>query len=475
MRVLVVGGGAREHALAWGLHTAGAEVAAIAAKENPGLRRIDPEFQRGDPSNPGSVVERAKVRKVDLAVIGPEAPLAAGVSDALRDAGIAVFGPSKAAARIESSKEFARNFLSQHGISGVPKFASARTTEEVDAAIRTVGEPFVVKPIGLSSGKGVWVQGRDFATSEEGAAYAKRLLALGGDGIVLEERLDGEEFSLMAFVTDSGVYPMPVVLDYKRALEDDKGPNTGGMGTASQRDHLLPFLSAAGRDRALEIVRKTAEAMRADGLLYRGVLYGGFMLTAKGPYLLEFNARFGDPEGLNAIALYEPGDFAHLLEGVAAGSLDPNLVRFRLRASVVKYVVPPGYGTAPRSGGTIQIDEPGIEARGVKLFFGDVEPAGPERFTLGTSRAIALVGEASAIHEASARVEAAVAYVQGEFTWRRDIGSRADMARRTERMRALLVPGSKPSPLPLSVAAPDAPISSAGTAAEVLGDSAPQH
>ena len=219
----------------------------------------------------------------------------------------------------------------------------------------------------------------------------------------------------MAFVTDSGVYPMPAVQDFKRALEGDRGGNTGGMGSYSQRDHLLPFLSAADRDRAIAIIEKTAAALRTEGLSYRGILYGGFMLTANGPKLLEFNARFGDPEGVNALTLYEEGDFADLLYGVASGKVDPNLVQFRRRATVVKYIVPPGYGDRSRPGGLVTVDAGAIEAAGVHLLYGSVDAAGPATVRLGTSRGLALVGEASAIHEAGTRVEAALAFVQGEY------------------------------------------------------------
>ncbi|MCI4357433.1 MAG: phosphoribosylamine--glycine ligase [Thermoplasmata archaeon] len=470
MRVLVVGGGAREHAIAQTLVTAGAEVLALSAHANPGLLRLAREVKRAAPTEGEAVATFAKARSVDYAVIGPEAPLAAGVSDSLRAAGVPVVGPSKAAARIESSKEFARELLTKHGIGGLPRYASVRSVDEVDRAVAGFTTPIVVKPVGLNAGKGVWVQGHDFATAEEGAAYAKQLLTLGHEAVVLEERLDGEEFSLMAFVTDSGIYPMPLVQDAKRALEGDQGANTGGMGCYSQRDHLLPFLARTHRDRALEIVAQTVAAMRSEGLAYRGILYGGFMLTAKGPYLVEFNARFGDPESLSALALYEEGNFAELLAGVAGGSLDPTLLRFRLRATVVKYLVPPGYGLAPKAGGTIELDEPRIEEAGVKVLFGDVESAGPGRFTMGTSRSIALVGEASAIWEASVRVDAALRFAKGEYYVRRDIGTKIDLARRTERMRSLFVPGAKPSPLPLSVAAPDAPPSSLGTTAQVIGE-----
>ncbi|HTS33619.1 MAG TPA: phosphoribosylamine--glycine ligase [Thermoplasmata archaeon] len=469
MRFLVVGGGAREHAIAWALAKANAEVVVASSNRNPGLQRLAAASAAVDPTNTARVVEFARAQRVEAAVIGPEAPLAAGLADALRAAEIPTVGPNQAAARIESSKRFCRELLARHGVPGQPKFLLPASVEEVDRALAEfAGAPFVVKPSGLTAGKGVWVQGSDFTEPREGASYAKSLLVQGGS-VLLEEKLEGEEFSQMAFVTDSGVYPMPAVQDFKRAKEGNLGGNTGGMGSYSQRDHLLPFLSAQARDQALAIVERTVAALRAEGLPYRGILYGGFMLTARGPLLLEFNARFGDPEGINVLSLYEEGDFANLLLGVASGRVDPNLVRFRLRATVVKYLVPPGYGERPQAGGVLEVDAPAIEAAGLRVFYGSVDEVGPGRVRLSNSRGIALAAEASAIHEAGTRVEAALKFVKGAYYVRHDIGTKEDLARRTEHIRQLLAPGAKASPLPLSVAPPDAPPSSSASPEEMIG------
>ena len=462
MRFLVVGGGAREHAIGATLVQAGAEIVVASSNANPGLDRLAKASSRVGPTDPPKVTEFARAQRVHAAVIGPEAALAAGVADALRAAEIPTVGPSKAAAQIETSKLFCRELLTRHGIPSQPKWAAPPSVDDVDRAVAEFGGPFVVKPSGLTAGKGVWVQGSDFVAPKDGAIYAKSVLVQGGR-VLLEEKLEGEEFSLMAFVTDSGVFPMPAVQDFKRALEGNQGGNTGGMGSYSQRDHLLPFLPAADRDRAVEIVEAIAAALRSEGLPYRGVLYGGFMLTADGPRLLECNARFGDPEGINVCTLYEQGDFAELLLGVATGRVDPNLVHFRLRSTVVKYVVPPGYGDRPKAGGVLTIDPVGVNEAGVHLFYGSVDEAGPGMVRLGTSRGIALAGEASAIHEAATRVEAALKFVKGDFYVRHDIGTKEDLARRWEHLRRLRAPNAKPSPLPLSVAAPDAPPSSAAT------------
>lgn len=470
MRALVVGGGGREHAIALELHRAEAEVVSASPNANPGIDRLSVASLRTDLHDPSPVVEFARQQGVQVAVIGPEGPLAAGFADALRAAEIPVVGPDRAAARIEWSKRFCRELLAKHGVPGNPKFQSVTNLADLKSAVANFTGPFVVKPSGLTAGKGVWVQGKDFQTVEEGVAYAQSLLATpsGRDGLLLEDKLEGEEFSQMAFVTDSGIYPIPAVQDYKRALEGNQGGNTGGMGSYSQRDHLLPFLSAEQRDRALDILRRSVDALRAEGLAYRGILYGGFMLTTDGPKLVEFNARFGDPEALNVLSLYEPGDFGELMLGVATGRVDPVHVQFRLRATVTKYLVPIGYGSHPQAGATIELAENSILDQGVRLYFGSVEATGAGRVKFTSSRGIGLVGEASAIHEAHRRVESALVFAQGPSCVRHDIGSKEDVAARVDHMRKLFVPDAKPSPLPLSVAGAGAAPESHGAPTQIL-------
>ena len=231
---------------------------------------------------------------------------------------------------------------------------------------------------------------------------------------------------------------MPLVQDYKRAQEGNKGPNTGGMGSYSARDHRLPFVAPADVERATEILRSMVAALRSEGLEYRGILYGGFMLTEKGPQVLEFNARFGDPEAMNVLTLYDGTDLADLLLQLANGRIDPSHVSFRQRATDCKYVVPKGYPNASVPGRPNTVNRRAIEDLGVTLYFGAATPGpAPGTVLTGTSRTLALVGESSAIKDAEARVEAALAHVQGDFDVRHDVATSADVQARVEHMRRL--------------------------------------
>ncbi len=439
-RTLLVGGGGREHALGLALQRSEAPLFVAAPQVNPGLKAIARDYLVSAVEDGPKISRWAREREVELAVLGPEAAIAAGVADELRAAKIPTVGPSAAAGRIESSKAFARELMQRHHIPGLPEFRTVSSPAEVDAAVAAFSGQFVVKAAGLAGGKGVWVQGVDFQTPQEGAEIAKKLFPPTGKErtVVLEERLEGEEFSLLAFVDGTSVLPMPIAQDYKRALEGNQGPNTGGMGSYSERDHLLPFLTKEDREAATEILRGVVAALRKENLEFRGVLYGGFMLTAQGPEVLEFNARFGDPETLNILTLFDGTDFADLLYQVAASRIDPSHVSFRLRATVCKYLVPVGYPDSPKKGSLLRIDENAIRDLGVTVYYGSVSP-GPEPGTAltGTSRSLALVGESSARKDAEARVEQALKHVQGEYYVRHDVGSVADVKARVEHMHRL--------------------------------------
>src|SRR5712692_1985255 len=409
MNVLVVGGGGREHAIVEALHRSHADIFAAMANQNPGIRRRSKDVLLGDVTAVERIVSWAKERAVALAVIGPEAPLEKGITDALEAAGIPTVGPSREAAQLETNKEF---------------------VNESDFE-------FVIKPLGLTGGKGVRVWGDHFSTKTEALAYGREILEkrIGGTSrFLVEEKLVGEEFSLQTFCDGRALVPMPLAQDHKRAYEGDKGPNTGGMGSYSDTDHLLPFLTKPDLDQAFETMTRTVQAMALRGTPFKGILYGGFMATNDGPKLLEFNVRFADPESMNVLPIFE-GDFLDLCGRLAAGNL-PASVKFARLATVCKYVVPMGYGSRPKAGEQLKVDEESIRRTGAKLFFASLDEKGGHLYTT-TSRSLAVLGTAGNLEEAESISEEALAFVAGSFYARRDIGKPEVVQQKVERMRKI--------------------------------------
>jgi len=429
-RALVVGGGGREHAVARAL-APDCELYACASNRNPGIAELAAGFETLDPTDPDAVVEYASSVGADVAVVGPEAPLEAGVADALDDAGVYAFGPHAEQARIETDKAFQREFMAEHSIPGSPDF---ETFEDVEAAcgyIDASDGDLAVKPAGLTGGKGVRVIG-DQVTPEEAKAY---LRDADYDRIVLEERLVGEEFTVQALVADGEVRTTPAVQDHKRAYEGDEGPNTGGMGSYSDAARELPFMTREEYDAAVDVVEATVDALEG----YKGVLYGQFMLTADGPKVVEFNARLGDPEAMNTLPVME----TPLLDVVLAardGDPLPELA-FADRATVCKYAVPEGYPTDPRAGTRLDLSGIGSGAAGADedslLFYASVDAREDGVFTT-TSRSFAVVGLGADIETAEERAEAALATVgESGLRVRHDIGTRDLVRRRIDHVRRL--------------------------------------
>ena len=438
MNVLAVGGGGREHAIVEALARSENRVFAAMSNSNPGIIRRADDCLFVNEKEVGKLAEFAVSKRVDLAVIGPEAPLEVGVVDALEAAGIPTASPTKAAARIETSKSYARELMSKHDIDGRAKFVVANDIEEAKAAIDTLGESVVVKPTGLTGGKGVKVFGEHLMSREDIIAYAGDILdkRIGGSAqLVIEEKLVGEEFTLQAFCDGKRLVPMPAVQDHKRAFEGDEGPNTGGMGSYSQAGGLLPFLSSSDYEKAVDIMSGVVDALRNEGAEYKGVLYGQFMLTSDGPKVVEFNARFGDPEAMNVLTILD-GDFAVVCEQMAGGDLLSSSVSFAQKATVCKYVVPEGYGTKPLAGEEIRIDEDAIRNEGAVLYFANVN-ADDGRILTTTSRSAGIVGTAGEIEDAERIAENAIAHVSGRIAVRRDIGKRAMIESRVRHMNEI--------------------------------------
>lgn len=425
MKILVVGGGGREHALADALsRSSNVEIYSVMGKKNPGIAALSADVYICKETEIEQVAAYAEEQGIEYAVVGPEAPLEAGLADALALHGISCIGPKKEAARLETDKEFCRNLMRDHAIEGCPGYAAFHDAEEACRYIDSNDADLAIKPIGLTGGKGVKIMGEHL--DREGAKEYIREIA--GE-VVLEECLIGEEFTLMAFVDGTHLVPMPLVQDHKRAYEGDIGPNTGGMGSYSMEDHSFPFVTDTDRTQAFSIMEQVISALNAEGFPYVGFLYGQFMNTADGPKVIEFNARFGDPEAMNLLTLLS-ADFGEIIVKMAEGTLTPADVTFAPKASVCKYLVPEGYPDAPQSGERLTIGDYGD----AKLFFANITHEDGAYYTQ-TSRTLAFVGLGDTLEEAEGKAQAAAESVTGAVRYRRDIGTQAVLERRIAHMR----------------------------------------
>mgnify|MGYP006104490977 FL=1 len=323
MNILIVGSGAREHAIARALQKSPKQktLYCLATNTNPGLQELCSDLQIIDLNDNAIISQFARDKEVSLAIIGPENPLANGLTDILIGSNIKVVGPTKEHSKIESSKSFARNLLVEYKIPACPKYKIFNSMKGVQAFLDQLGDNFVIKYDGLAGGKGVKVSGDHLDSHKEALQYCEQLIRKGGPFLV-EEKLVGEEFSLMSFSDGNNLKHMPAVQDHKRALEGDMGPNTGGMGTYSDADHSLPFLTKKEIKEAQKINNLTAAALKDKyGYGYKGVLYGGFIATSHGIKLIEYNARFGDPEAMNVLSLLDT-DFIDICFVMFAGVLE---------------------------------------------------------------------------------------------------------------------------------------------------------
>jgi len=436
--VLLVGNGAREHAIAEAIQRSGRNprLYSFMKTNNPGIASLSEKVRLGRYDEPEAIVAFARETGVAFAVIGPEDPLSHGVVDALAAAGIPAVGPTRSLARLETSKSFTRNLLEKYGIPGNPRFRNFRSSDGIEAFLNEL-DGIVLKPDGLTGGKGVLVQGDHFRTRVEALDLCRDILR-SHTGVTVEEKLEGEEFSLQCLCDGRTVVATPPVQDHKRRFVDDRGPNTGGMGSYSGADHLLPFLDAGAVADGLAITQKVAEAIRREtGVPYKGVMYGGFMITRSGVKLIEYNARFGDPEAMNILPLLRT-DFIDICRAIIDGQLDRLDIVFEKKATVCKYVVPKGYGLpqdqseAASTSSRIEIGE----VREARLYYSSIDQR-TDGLYMTSSRAIGVVGIADSLAGAERIAERAASAIRGAVDHRQDIGTEPLLRKRIQHMKML--------------------------------------
>lgn len=419
MRILVLGGGGREHAIVRKLRESPLAGEVVCAPGNGGTAADAVNIDL-DPDDPVAVAEYAVAGGFGLVVIGPEAPLVAGVADAVAARGIPVFGPRAAAARLEGSKEFAKEVMARHGIP-TARARSFREEASALAYLAETGAPVVVKADGLAAGKGVTVA-IDPATARTAVeeCFAGRF-GEAGAVVVIEEYLEGPECSLLAFTDGRTVVPMVPAQDHKRALDGDMGPNTGGMGVYTP----VPAVDPETLAEMVALLERTVAGLAADGIDYAGVLYGGFILTGAGPKVLEYNARFGDPETQVVLPLLE-SDLVEIMLAVAERRLDEVDVRWREAAAVSVVLASGGYPGDYTTGHVISGVERADAIRGVTVFHAGTAIGPKGDLVTSGGRVLNVTAVADTIVEARERAYEAVSLIGFEGAFHRtDIGLKA--------------------------------------------------
>ncbi|MCK5039553.1 MAG: phosphoribosylamine--glycine ligase [Candidatus Aenigmarchaeota archaeon] len=437
MNILIVGSGAREHILSEKICESKykPDLFCCSGTINPGIEKLCKKFVVISWDDKDAIVEFARQNDVEYCMIGPEAPICIGLADELEKVGITAIAPKKDAA-IERSKIVTRELFTKYNIEGNVKFITLNKIEEINKAeeflneLEQEGLGFVIKPEGLTGGKGVKVQGDHLQTIENGIDYCREVIE-GGDGVIIEEKLDGEEFSLQAFSDGITLEFMPVVQDHKRAFNGDTGPNTGGMGSYSFGNHSLPFLTQEEIDKAKQIMRDTIKSIKEEyGILFKGILYGGFMATKSGIKVIEYNTRFGDPEIMNVLSVLKT-DIIDIFEAIKNEKLEGLNVEFLNQATVCKYIVPEKYPSKSESG-EVKI----MPFEDSRLYYANVEEREGKLMTL-SSRALAFVSSDEDIYRAEEKVEKALKAVVGEVRHRSDVATKPLIEKRMKHMEAV--------------------------------------
>ena len=427
IKIVLIGSGAREDALARRLKESGGRIIAIMTNDNPSIRSLSDKVYFATENDVEMILDIIREESPDLVYVSPDSFLETPIVDKLEYSKIKVASPSSRAFKVESSKIYMRQLMKRYGIVGNIKFEVFDSEYEVGKYLDDMTKEFAIKPAGLTGGKGVKLTDAHFNNREEAKEYAFSIIR-NDKKVLIEEKVEGEEFSLQAYTDGTNLLFTPVAQDYKRLREGDQGPNTGGMGSITDRNGSLPFLRQESVDKAKEILNKFVKSLYDDGALYRGVIYGQFMQTKKDIKVIEINGRLADPEGINIMTLLD-GDACELLMAVANAELAGKKFIFRRQASVVKYIVPKGYGYEPQKT-TLKINRENMP-EDVKIFYGSVSGSLDEVETTH-SRALAMYAEGDNIWDASEKIEANLWRISGEYEMRHDIGSKKLVAKKVE-------------------------------------------
>lgn len=434
MNVLLIGSGAREHALARAIKRSKIDNAlfCLASNFNPGIADLSKLLKIGNINSPEDVLKFALENSIEIAIVGPEAPLANGVIDLLINNTIKCVGPTKNLAQLETSKGFTRNLMKKYQITGCPSYKTFSTLDGVELFLEQLGDNYVIKFDGLMGGKGVKVAGEHLHSHKDALEYCEQIISTNGS-FVIEEKLIGEEFSLMSFCDGENLIHMLPVQDHKRAYENDSGPNTGGMGSYNDKNQSLPFLDTADIAQAKQINETIAVALKEEfGIGYRGIIYGGFIATADGVKVIEYNARFGDPEAMNVLALLN-SDFLELCMALVNGQLNNYNIKFSDQASVCKYAVPEGYPDSPVKNQPINVSKIQYPDN---MYYASVDVIDDKLIEAG-SRTVAVVGIADTLEQAERNAEEEISRIEGPLFHRKDVGTTALIEKRTNHMQKL--------------------------------------
>ena len=420
MRVLVVGGGGREHAMAWAVARSPRVERVVCAPGNAGIAEVA-DCRAVAADDVARLVGLARDERIDLVVVGPELPLTLGLADRLGEAGIAVFGPTASAARLEGSKVFAKDFLRRHAIP-TAAFEAFHDADAAERFVRALGAPLVVKADGLAAGKGVFVcQTVEEALDAVDQVMRRRIFGDAGSHVLVEEFLEGEEASFMVVTDGTTVVPLAAAQDHKRAHDGDGGPNTGGMGTVSPTTNI----SLEGHKRIMtEIVLPTIAGLAEEGRKFQGVLFAGLMITEAGPKVLEFNARFGDPEAQVIMARMR-SDIVPILQQCATGTLGDTRLEWAKEPAVCVVLASRGYPGTAETGMPVSGLETLKDWSDVVVYHGATKREDGAVKTVG-GRVLGVTALGANLESAIARAYEAIGKIQFDgMQYRRDIGSRA--------------------------------------------------